>query len=65
MAGFIQTSFATLSFAGAGYLFKLIDKNGYEKEMERHNRAIEKLTSEKEEFYELEVRNHDKIQELR
>ena len=65
MAAFIQTTFAAISFAGAGYLFKMFDKNGYEKEMKRHNRPLEKLTSEKEKFYELEVRKHDRIQELR
>ena len=32
-----QSIFASLSFAGAGYLFKMFDKNGYEKEMKRHN----------------------------
>ena len=58
MAGFIQTTFA----AGAGYLF---DKNGYEKEMKHNNRALEKLASEKDKFYEMEVRKHDQVQELR
>ena len=33
--------------------------------MKRHNKALEKLASEKEKFYELEVRKHDWIQELR
>ena len=65
MAAFIQTTFAAISFAGAGYLFKMFDKNGYEQEMKRHNRALEKLASEKEKFYEMEVKKHDRIQELR
>ena len=65
MAAFIQTTFAAISFAGAGYLFKMFDKNGYEQEMKRHNRALEKLASEKEKFYEMEVRKYDRIQELR
>ena len=65
MAGFIQTTFAAVSFAGAGYLFKMFDKNGYEQEMKRHNKALEKLASEKEKFYEMEVRKHDRVQELR
>ena len=65
MATFIQTTFAAISFAGAGYLFKMFDKNGYEQEMKRHNRALEKLASEKEKFYEMEVRKYDRIQELR
>ena len=65
MAGFIQTTFVAISFAGAGYLFKLFDKNGYEQEMKRHNRALQKLAFEKEEFYEMEVKKHDRVQELR
>ena len=65
MAGLLQATFAALSFAGAGYLFQLVDKNGYEKEMERHDRAVEKLGSTTEKFNELEVRKHDRVQELR
>ena len=65
MAAFIQTTFAAISFVGAGYLFKMFDKNGYQKEMKRHNRALEKLASEKEKFYEMEARKHDRVQELR
>ena len=32
-----------LAFTGSGYLFKMLDKNGYETEMKRHNLAQEKL----------------------
>ena len=38
-----QTTFAAISFAGAGYLFKIFDKNGYAAEMKRHNKALESL----------------------
>ena len=31
------------AFTGSGYLFKVFDKNGYEKEMKRHNLAQEQL----------------------
>ena len=65
MASFIQTTFAVISFAGAGYLFKMIDKNVYEEEIKRHNKAIEELVKAKENFYEDEVRRHDRIQQLR
>ena len=61
----LQTSFAALSFAGAGYLFKFFDKNGYSEEMKRHNLALEKLTRDKEKFYEEEVKAHDREQQLR
>ena len=65
VAGVLQTTFVAVSFASAGYLFKMIDKNGYEKEMKCLNLALEKLQKAKEEFYENEVKRHDRIQELR
>ena len=64
VAGLVQTTFAAISFAGAGYLFKMIDKNGYEKEMKRHNLALEKFNRDKERFYEEEVREHDREESL-
>ena len=57
--------FNALAFAGAGYLFKLIDKNGYEKEIKRHNLAIEELAKAKEKWYENQVEKKNKIQEMR
>ena len=57
--------FNALAFAGAGYLFKMIDKGGYEKELRRHNMAMEKLTGAKEKWYENEVAQKNKIAELR
>ena len=65
MASFVQTTFAALSFAGAGYLFKLFDKNGYSEEMKRHNLALEELGRQKEKFDEEEVKAHDREQQLR
>ena len=47
-----QTTFAAISFAGAGYLFKAFDKNGYEQEMRR-------LAEAKERFYQNEVLKRD------
>ena len=60
-----QSIFAALSFAGAEYLFKMFDKNGYEKETKRHNLATEALVKAKGKFYEEEVKRKDKSQELR
>ena len=40
-----QTTFAAISFTGAGYLFKSFDKNGYEGEIEA--------------FYQNEVKQQD------
>ena len=57
--------FNALAFAGAGFLFKSLDKNGYEDEMKRHNLAMEKLTAAKEKWYEKQVENKNKIDLLR
>ena len=46
-----QSIFAALSFACAGYLFKMFEKNGYEKEIKRHNLVTEVLVKAKEKFY--------------
>ena len=34
--------FNVIAFAGAGYVFHNLDKNSYEKEMKRHDEAMEK-----------------------
>ena len=57
--------FNALAFAGAGFLFKSLDKNGYEDEMKRHNLAMEKLTLAKKKWYEEQVENKNKIDLLR
>ena len=54
-----QSIFAALSFAGARYLFKMLDKNEYEKEIKRHNLATKALVKMKEKFYEEEVKRKD------
>ena len=63
-AGF-QTVFAAASFAGAGYLFKMLDKDGYNAEMKRHDLAQEKLDRDREKFNEEEARAYDREQQLR
>ena len=37
--GFLQSTFAAVSFTGAGYLLKMFEKNGYEKEMAQLQKA--------------------------
>ena len=54
-----------IAFAGSGYLFKMLDKNGYEAEMKRHNKALEELAASNEKFYENEVKQCDRIHRLR
>ena len=41
-----------LAFTGSGYLFKSLDKSGYESEMKRHNLAQEKLQKASTEWEE-------------
>ena len=57
--------FNAIAFAGAGYVFHKLDKNGYEKEMKRHNKAMEKFSKEKEKWYEKTVEKKNKIALLR
>ena len=57
--------FNAIAFAGAGYVFHKLDKNGYEKEMKRHTEAMEKLSKEKEKWYEKTVEKKNKIALLR
>ena len=40
--------FNAIAFAGAAYVFHKLDKNGYEKEMKRHDEAMEKKNGTKE-----------------
>ena len=61
----LQTAFASLAFAGSGYLFKMLDKNNYEAEIKRHNKALEDLSKAKDAFYENETKQQDGIQQLR
>ena len=49
----------------AGYVFKSLDKNGYEAEIVRHNLAVETLQKEKEEWYEKTVEKKNKVALLR
>ena len=65
VASMTQTVFAGLAFAGSGYLFKMFDKINYEVEIKRHNKALEDLAKAKETFYENEVKQRDKIEELK
>ena len=59
--------FNAIAFAGAGYVFHTgqLDKSGYEKEMKRHNEAMEKLSEEKEKWYERTVEKKNKTALLR
>lgn len=57
--------FNAVAFAGAGFLFSKLNHTGYSEEANRHNLAIEKLTRDKEAWYEKEVSRKDRIEEKR
>lgn len=57
--------FNAVAFAGAGYLFSKLNHRGYEKEMKRHNKALEELATAKEKWYERQVEKKNKIALLR
>ena len=61
----LQRTSAAVSFAGAGYIFKTFDKNLNEAEIKRHNKALEELAKTKEAFYQNEVKQRDRIMQLR
>ena len=57
--------FNAVAFAGAGFLFSKLNHTGYEKEIKRHNEAMEKLARDKEEWYEKQVKRKEEIERLR
>ena len=57
--------FNAVAFAGAGFLFSKLNHTGYEKEIKRHNEAMEKLSEAKEKWYEEQVKRKEEIEKLR
>ena len=57
--------FNALAFAGAGFLFKSLDGNGYKDELKRHNLATEKLLAAKEKWEENQVKTKNERELLR
>jgi predicted RNase H-like nuclease (RuvC/YqgF family) len=66
MAGAVAGGlFNAFAFAGAGYLFKMFDKNGYAEEAKRHNMAMEAITVEREKYLEEVTNRRNKLAKLR
>ena len=57
--------FNAVAFAGAGFLFSKLNHSGYEKEIKRHNLALEKLTRDKEKWYEKQMERKEYLEKLR
>ena len=47
-----SSAIQALTFVGAQWLFAHLDKKGYTAEAHRHNVAIERLTQERNKFFE-------------
>ena len=48
-----------VAFTGGNYLFSMVDKNGAQEEMKRHNAAIEKLNREQMDYNIKRAKNQD------
>ena len=57
--------FNAVAFAGAGFLFSKLNHAGYEKEIKRHNEAMEKLSRDKEKWYENQMKRKGGMEILR
>ena len=59
--------FNAVAFAGAGarFLFSKLNHTGYEKEIKRHNEAMEQLSRDKEKWYENQVKRKEQMELLR
>ncbi len=57
--------FNAFAFAGAGYLFQKLNKNGYEEETKIHDLAIEKLNKAQQEWNQKDIERQEKITALR
>ena len=54
--------FKAVAFAGAGFIFSKLNRQGYKEEVKRHDQTLEKLAKAKEKFYESEVkRRNDEV----
>ena len=62
VAGGIFNAFA---FAGAGYLFKIINSDGYGEEIKRHNLAMEQLARARQEWNQKEIEQRAKLRQER
>ncbi len=69
MSGFgsmaLDGLFNAVAFAGAGYLFQHINKDGYEKETKRHDLAMERLNKAQQEWNQKDIERQEKIAALR
>ncbi len=57
--------FNAVAFAGAGYIFSKLNKDGYGEEVRRHNLALEKLERARQEWNQKDIERREKMVALR
>ena len=57
--------FNAVAFAGAGYIFSKLNKDGYGEETKRHNLALEKLERARQEWNQKDIERREKMVALR
>ena len=57
--------FNAVAFAGAGYLFQKLNKDGYDEEIRRHDLALEKLERARQEWNQKDIERQEKMAALR
>ncbi len=57
--------FNAVAFAGAGYLFQKLNRNGYGEETRRHDLALEKLEKARQEWNQKDIERQEKVAALR
>ena len=57
--------FNTFAFTGPGYLFKMINSDGYSEEIKRHNLAMEQLTRVQQKWNQKKIEEEIRVCELR
>ncbi len=57
--------FNAVAFAGAGYIFSKLNKDGYGEETKRHNLALEKLERARQEWNQKDIELREKMVALR
>ena len=57
--------FNAFAFAGAGYLFQKLNKDGFNEETKRHNLALEKLERARQAWNQKDIERQEKLANLR
>ncbi len=56
--------FNAVAFAGAGYMFQKLNKDGYSEETKRHDLAMEKLNRAQQEWNQKDIERQEEDSEI-